>query len=287
MKRERIFTRLRVVKRRLLSILLVFVLLAAGTVLSVGAADAETKVDELTETVFKELMLKVSDSPGAYILFDLNTLQTPYPVKLFRCDSHGVAYANGKSYYYIDYSRSSTIDISKARAEAAEELRSCLTPELADRLAEDYHVEGGPDVELTRQESDGKWYKLFLIQPRLFVNRVDSIRVDGKNAEVKCNANVGVIDLERRADIIIKYPNDKGIKMDCTVDLVYTDDGWRISGGDIFDYIRNYAATSPETGDEKGERAVMFAAGAVVAAAVPAAILTLTRKRRKDKERDD
>lgn len=287
MKRERIFTRLHAVKLRLLSILLVFVLLAAGTVLSVGAADAETKVDELTETVFKELMLKVFNSPSAFTLFHLNTSQVPYPVKLFRCDSHGVAYANGKSYYYIDYSRSSTIDISKVRAEAAEELRSCLTPELADRLTEDYHVEGGPDVELTRQESDGKWYKLFLIQPILFVSRVDSIRVDGKNAEVKCNANVGVIDLERRADIIIKYPNDKEIKMDCTVDLVYTDDGWRISGGDIFDYVRNYAATSPETGDEKGERAVMFAAGAVVAAAVPAAILTLTRKRRKDKERDD
>ena len=118
------------------------------------------------------------------------------------------------------------------------------------------------------------------------MSRVDSIRVDGKNAEVKCNANVGVIDLERRADIIIKYPNDKEIKMDCTVDLVYTDDGWRISGGDIFGYVRNYSATSPETGDEKGERSVMFAAGAVVAAAVPAAILTLTRKRRKDKERD-
>mgnify|MGYP001052045131 FL=1 len=46
------------------------------------------------------------------------------------------------------------------------------------------------------------------------------------------------------------------------------------------------SATSPVTGDEKGERAVMFAAGAVVAAAVPAAILTLTRKRRKDRERD-
>ena len=43
---------------------------------------------------------------------------------------------------------------------------------------------------------------------------------------------------------------------------------------------------SPDTGDEKGERAVMFAAGAVVAAVVPAAILTLTRKRRKDKEQD-
>ena len=284
MKRERIFTRLRVVKLRLLSILLVFVLLAAGTVLSVGAADAETKVDELTETAFKNLTHQFSMSEG--ILFNLNTLQTPYPVKLFRCDSHGVAYANGKSYYYIDYSKNSRIDISKARAETAEGLRSCLTPELADRLTEDYHVEGGPDVELTRQESDGKWYKLFLIQPILFVNRVDSIRVDGKNAEVKCNANVGVIDLERRADIIIKYPNDKEIKMDCTVDLVYTDDGWRISGGDIFDYIRNYAATSPDTGDEKGERAVMFAAGAVVAAAVPAAIVTLARKRRKDREQD-
>ena len=43
---------------------------------------------------------------------------------------------------------------------------------------------------------------------------------------------------------------------------------------------------SPDTGDEKGERAVMFAAGAVVAAAVPAAIVTLARKRRKDKEQD-
>ena len=90
---------------------------------------------------------------------------------------------------------------------------------------------------------------------------------------------VDVIDLEDvgRND----YPYDKGLRFDFTVDLVYTDDGWRMSGGDVFDYIRDYAYTSPETGDDNGVRAAWLGTAAVLAAAIPAVMLTVSRRKKK------
>ena len=103
--------------------------------------------------------------------------------------------------------------------------------------------------------------------------------MNGNEAQVKCNVSVGVIDLERMDTR--PYPYDKEIRMDATIDLVYTEDGWRISGGDVFDYILNYAATSPETGDSDGTRAATLAATAAVAAVLPAVILTVSRRRKR------
>ena len=229
---------------------------------------------ELSEDVFKSLMQKVSYSTG--LLYNLNTLQTVYPTVLFGYDSNGVAYAGGKCYYYIDYGNK---NLGGYRAMTFDGLRDCMTRKLAEKMTEDFHVPGGTDVELIRRGSDGRWYKLFLIQPRFFVFSIDGISVNGNEAQVKCNVSVGVIDLERMDTR--PYPYDKEIRMDATIDLVYTEDGWRISGGDVFDYILNYAATSPETGDSDGTRAATLAATAAVAAVLPAVILTVSRRRRR------
>ena len=254
----------------------IIVLIAVISIVSLfcfSAGASGSSVPELSEETFKALRYKLFDSTCS--LFDLNTSQTVYPTVLFGYDSNGVAYAGGKCYYYIDYGDK---DLSRLRADTFEKLKECLTIELAEKMTEDFHVPGGPDVELIRRGSDGRWYKLFLIQPRLHVFSIDSISVNGNEAQVKCNVNVGVIDLERMDTR--PYPYDKSIRMDCTVELVYTEDGWRISGGDVFDYILNYAATSPETGDSKGTRAAILAATAAVAAVVPAVILTVSRRRK-------
>ena len=241
---------------------------------SVGASGTSATTAELSEETFKALMEKVFYATDG--LYHLNTMQNDYPTVLFGYDSNGVAYAGGKCYYYIDYGDK---DISRWRDNAFEELKECLTPELAEKMTEDFHVPGGPDVELIRRGSDGRWYKIFLIQPRFFVFSIDGIYVNGNKAQVKCNVDLGVIDLERVDER--PYPYDKSIKMDATVELVNTEDGWRISGGDVFDYFLNYAATSPETGDADGTRSVALALTATVAAVLPAVILAASRRRKK------
>ncbi len=247
---------------------------------SVGASGSIAPTAELSEEMFKALMDKVFYATGG--LYNLNTLQNTYPNVLFGYDSNGVAYAGGKCYYYIDYGDK---DLSRLRADAFEELKECLTLELAEKMTEDFHVPGGPDVELIRRGSDGRWYKIFLIQPRFFVFSIDGIYVNGNEAQVKCNVNLYVIDLERMD--MRPYPYDKRIRIDATVELVYTEDGWRISGGDVFDYFLNYAATSPETGDADGTRAAALAVTAAVAAVLPAVILTASRRRKMEQGREN
>ncbi len=255
-------------------VLIAVILILSLLCFSVCASGSTAPTAELSEETFKALMDKVSHSVGW--LYNLNTLQEGYDSVLFGYDSNGVAYAGGKCYYYLDYGDK---DLSRLRTDAFEKLKECLTLELAEKMTEDFHVLGGPDVELIRRGSDGRWYKIFLIDPRFFVYSIDGIYVNGNEAQVKCNVSIGVIDLER-VDTR-PYPYDKNIKMDATVELVYTEDGWRISGGDVFDYFLNYAATSPETGDADGARASALAVTSAVAAVIPAAIFASFRRRKK------
>ena len=245
---------------------------------------AESDIEPLDEKTFKNLYDQFWRA--SVPLYDVSGSQNIVGIVGFKCDSKGVPYANGKTFYYFEYNNTEHYEKyfgEDIRNFVLEDYKKCLTPELAARMVEDIHVPGGPDVELVRRGANGNWYRLRLVCPDVLL-RGESIDIksDGKTASVKFKSTVAVIKASAPYEGSPDYFDGT-----YTADLVYTDDGWRISGGDIFDYIRNYAATSPETGDEKGERAVMFAAGAVVAVAVPAAILTLTRKRRKDRERDD
>ena len=243
--------------------------------LSCGAtASASETPETLDEKTFKELWDQFFFA--SFDLYDINSGQIIYPTVLFGYDSNGVPYAGGKCYYYINYGDR---DLSGCYASALENFKKCLTPELAERMVENFHVPGGPDVELIRRGSDGNWYRLFLIRPFGFVYDIYSIEPDGINARVTFNSSVILIDLSRHD--LNEYPFSKYVRMDFTVDLVYTEDGWRISGGDAFDFIRDYAATSPETGDSDGTRAEILAATAAVAAVIPAVILTVSRRRRR------
>ena len=124
----------------------IIVLIAVISIVSLfcfSAGASGSSVPELSEDVFESLMWKVCHSTTG--LYDLNTLQTVYPTVLFGYDSNGVAYAGGKCYYYIDYGNK---DLSGRRAEAFEGLKECVTLELAEKMTEDFHVPGGPDVEV-------------------------------------------------------------------------------------------------------------------------------------------
>ena len=257
--------------KHFLTIIIAVITLFALCMIPCGAENEQPTLDKKT---FREIYRSFW---GASIsLYDVNGHQHYGDMVEFDTDSNGIPYADGKKFTYICFENT---DISGNYDYALDIFMKCMTPELAKRMAEDYHVPGGPDVELIRRGSDGTWYKLFLIQPRLHVFSIDSISVNGNEAQVKCNVNVGVIDLERMDTR--PYPYDKSIRMDATVELVYTEDGWRISGGDVFDYILNYAATSPETGDSDGTRAEILAATAAAAAVIPAVILTVSRRRRR------
>ena len=257
--------------KHFLTIIIAVITLFALCMISCGAENEQPTFD-------KKTFVEIYDCfwYGTRYIYDVNSHQHYGDMFDFDTDSNGIPYADGKKFTYICYENT---DISGYYDYALDRFMKCMTPELAKRMAEDYHVPGGPDVELIRRGSDGTWYKLFLVQPRLHVFSIDGISVNGNEAQVKCNVDVGVIDLERMDTR--PYPYDKSIRMDATVELVYTEDGWRISGGDVFDYILNYAATSPETGDSDGMRAAALAATASVAAVIPAVILTVSRRRRR------
>ena len=256
--------------KHFLTIIIAVITLFALCMISCGAENEQPTFD-------KKTFVEIYDCfwYGTRYIYDVNSHQHYGDMFDFDTDSNGIPYADGKKFTYRCYENT---DISGYYEYALDRFMKCMTPELAKRMAEDYHVPGGPDVELIRRGSDGTWYKLFLVQPRLHVFSIDGISVNGNEAQVKCNVNVGVIDLERMDTR--PYPYDKSIRMDATVELVYTEDGWRISGGDVFDYILNYAATSPETGDSDGTRAAILAATAAVAAVVPAVIFTVSRRRK-------
>ncbi len=69
-----------------------------------------------------------------------------------------------------------------------------------------------------------------------------------------------------------------------TVKFEKTDAGWRVAESGYFNYYLGIAQPdgSPETGDGTSARVAVFTAGAVLAAAVPALILTV-KHRRKEK----
>ncbi len=259
-------------KRIVSFISFIFIVLYA---VPIAFSEVDHEIETIDEETFESLWMKFF--MAAFDLYDLNTGRDTYPSVVFGYDSNGVPYADGKCYYYINYGDR---DLSGCYASALEKFKECLTPELAERMVENFHVPGGPDVELIRRGSDGNWYRLFLVRPGgAHASSVHSIRIDGNNARVESQIEVDVIDLEESGRTV--YPYDKHIIEDWTVDLVYTEDGWRISGGDVFDFILNYAATSPETGDSDGTRAAILAVTAAVAAVLHAVILTVSRRRRR------
>ena len=215
-------------------------------------------------------------------LYDVDSGQYYHPLVIFDSDSNGVPYAEGKSFYYINYGKEYDEYFADAYQKTYELFKKCMTPELAERMTKNFQIPGGPDVEFIRRDSDGNWYRLFLIRPFGFIHEVKSIESDGAKAQAKFRTDIIIIDLNYR-DRGFNEPMALHVTTDCTVDLVYTADGWRMSGGDIFDYICDYAASSPspETRDENGVRAAWLGAAATLSAAIPAVTLTVSRRKKK------
>lgn len=260
--------------KKLIALIVIICVLVSCFCILAGADETANEPEILDEKTFKDLWYQFFSA--SCDLYDLNDSQYTYPTVILGYDSNGVPYANGKCYYYINYGDR---DLSGCYSSALENFKKCLTPELAERMVENFHVPGGPDVELIRRGSDGNWYRLCLIRPFPSVNNFIIVESNEKKACVRLTTKLEVLDQnyrDRGFDAPVEIYND----IDCTVELVYTSDGWRVSGGDIFDYIRDYAATSPYTSDKNGTRAAILAATAAVAAVVPAVIFTVSRRRK-------
>ena len=261
-------------------LLVLLIMLLSASILSNICSAIETP-PSIDEKILKDLWSDFSSD--SYSLYDVNTGQNYHPLVIFDSDSNGVPYADGKSFYYINYGKGFGDEYFIGAYQKTYELfKKCMTPELAERMTKNFQVPGGPDVEFIRRDSDGNWYRLFLIRPFGFIHEVKSIESDGAKAQAKFRTDIIIIDLNYR-DRGFNEPMALHVTTDCTVDLVYTADGWRMSGGDIFDYICDYAASSPspETGDDNGVRAAWLGAAAVLAAAIPAVMLTVSRRKKK------
>ena len=255
--------------KHFLTIIIAVITLFALCMIPCGAENEQPTLDKKT---FREIYRSFW---GASIsLYDVNGHQHYGDMVEFDTDSNGIPYADGKKFTYICFENT---DISGNYDYALDIFMKCMTPELAKRMAEDYHVPGGPDVEFVRQESDGKWYKLSLLTICPCYERdITEIVVDGTNARVKFIGEFTALDLMADNAAHSQYITDEW-----TVELVYTEDGWKMSGGNVFDFTRDYAATSPYTSDENGTRAAILAVTAAVAAVLQAVILTVSRRRRR------
>ncbi len=128
-------------------------------------------------------------------------------------------------------------------------------------------------------------YKLF----RDFRN----FRIDGDRAVMEVTVPTpaaGNLFLDPETDQPVYYD---GINRFFTAEISFikTEAGWRIDECPLvsaleheipFDtYYKDHPAQAPATGDETAARAAVFAAGAVLAAVVPALILTVKRRRKE------
>ena len=218
-------------------------------------------------------VVKDMGADGSYTIREDN-------VRAFSTSTSGESYSkNGqwkKSYNYLDLDpecKYLTVDAWKEYA------KQYYVDNIADEMTSFHHPreKRAVPIEIFRYDSDGillKYYEGYGTQNDSFnpvtYHDFRDFRCNGEEASLIFTRTSGVTQLSN----------------DYRVLFVKTDSGWKIGECSFVAWALGDSATSPMTGDEKGERAVMFAAGAVVAAAVPAAILTLTRKRRKDKERD-
>lgn len=234
-----------------------------------------TDTPEIDETTIKDLWdefaLFPSECYPLMYFYDVDDYQNGYPHVVFDRDSNGQPYANGKKYEYMVWKDK---DLSNTYEHALEHYKQVMTDELAERMAQDYHVSGGPDVEMVRQGEDGTWYKLSMIKP-YSASFISDITVDGSRATAILHGDPFWVDyIYRTEDIDYRT-------VTFTVELECVDGKWKFSGGSVFDYLRNYAETSPYTGDESDTTLGALAAGAIIAALIPAALIIPYRRKKR------
>ena len=260
------------------NITFIFVVLSL-LLLFVVQTSAATDVPELDSKSFETLWRGVR---GYYnTMYDTASLQISPQVTVFLTDSNGVPYADGKAYIYGIYEKQYTA--SEIMEQTKLRFSKVMTDDLVNSIVEDFHVTGGPDIEQVRVDDDGNLYKLHLVSFGL-LQTVHSITINGNRAQVICDMDFDYTKTEHRSNA---YQGEMSLK-NTTVDLIYTDDGWRISGGEVFDYVRNFAniypgaeyETAPNTGDESNTAVIPLAMGAIVSALIPTTVFIRRRKLR-------
>lgn len=249
--------------------IIIVISILAYLLLSIISISAASSVSKLEADTIVELWY---DFLNCSIFYDVNQHQYVYPQVSFASDSKGQLYAGGKQYTYMILGDKDLGDIYDKTLDA---YKKVMTADLADRMAEDFHVSGGPDVEIVRQGADGTWYKLALILPSL-LNK-DSIK------SISVTQNQAKVQIAQRSMFIFESgyePQEYNDYQIYTIELECIDGEWKFSGGSVFDYLRNYAETSPYTGDESDTAVITLAMGAVVSALIPTTVFIRRRKRK-------
>ncbi len=176
---------------------------------------------------------------------------------------------DGYTYFMVNKNHTyGTLDKTMAWAECI------FTQDLASEYVKNniYHQYIGYKGENFLYDDEGNLWKLIYTGlVGLITNyNVLSFRSDGNRA---------VLTVESRRPL--KYPEELVAN---TVNFVKTDAGWRVAESGYFNYYLDIAPPdgSPETGDETASRAAVFTAGAVLAAVVPAMMLTVKRRREEN-----
>lgn len=252
-------------------------LLTVLLLLSVFPTAAAAEIPELDSKSFETLWRGLR---GYYnTMYDTASLQISPQVTVFLTDSKGVPYADGKAYIYGIYEKQYTA--SEIMEQSKIRFSQVMTEDLVNSIVEDLHVSGGPDIEQVRVDDEGNLYKLHLVSLGL-LDAVHSITIDGNRAQVICDMDFDYTKKEYCGNAQQGFVSLKNT----TVDLIYTNDGWRISGGEVFDYVRNFANvypgaeydTAPSTGDESDTAVIPLAVGAIISALIPTTVFIRRRK---------
>ncbi len=176
---------------------------------------------------------------------------------------------DGYTYFMVNKNHTyGTLDKTMAWAECI------FTQDLASEYVKNniYHQHIGYKGENFLYDDEGNLWKLIYTGlVGLITNyNVLSFRSDGNRA---------VLTVESRRPL--KYPEELVAN---TVNFVKTDAGWRVAESGYFNYYLDIAPPdgSPETGDVTAARAAVFNAGALLAAVVPALMLTVKHRRKEE-----
>lgn len=260
-------------KKRIITVIVLLLLLMTLIV----HVSAVTDVPELDSKTFETMW---RNTCGYYnTMYDVGDIQVSPQVTVFFTDSKGVPYAGGKAYVYGMFEKQYTT--GEIMEQTKIKYSKVLTEDLVNSIVGDFHVSDGPDIEQVRLDADGNLYKLHLISFGSLKN-IKSIDVSNDQAHVTCDIEISYTFSAKGA----YTGNDTDLLSNTVIDLIYTDDGWRISGGEVFDYVRNFAnvypgaeyETAPSTGDESDTAVIPLAVGAIISALIPTTVFIRRRK---------
>lgn len=194
---------------------------------------------------------------------------------------------SGDTYVYTVAGYVPHVDVEVVR----KNLSKMMTYELCNEMTSPFVLSDGTKLELMIKGQDGTNYRLVSVTCHINSSKeFKMISVSDDSAIMEYTVQIeGYNGGEFDGEYFLVDDSDETRyrSESVTIKFVKTQEGWRVSGGDVFDFMRSYPALnpfnvqSPETGDENGVRAAWLGAGAVLAAAIPAVMLTVSRRKKK------